>query len=329
MASIQLNALLFEKCEDERIEIARRACEKLTIENLTDAERLAAEAVVRQLAEDSIERVRQALSHAVKHAKFLARDIAFTIAHDIDSVACPFLEVTEVFTDDEWRELVLTITRGALIAVARRHSMSEGLALAISEVGDSIAAEALIDNRSAPMTTPVCLSLIEHFESTTWVLDKLAEHPDLGADIAVKLINKVSDAAFKKLSALHNLDNHIAPIIVEAENLSIIRLVHETSESLYPDIVRSLQKNGKLTCYFYTLALSKGPIAFFEAILSTLSGVRIEKVRSIVRKEKVESLTKLLLKIRIPSREHGQFLKMIQKARQNMNAPVNLDISLP
>ena len=132
--------------------------------------------LARALIDDAIESVRSELSKAIAHAKHLPRDLALKLAHDVDAVACPFLEATEVFS---WQQLVLTISRGAQNAMARRSSMSEEIAGLLAEVGESMVAETLIENPSAPMTKPVCFTLMDRFASEIWVLDKLAHRDDL------------------------------------------------------------------------------------------------------------------------------------------------------
>ncbi len=230
MSDAEFHELLEGKGESARIQIARRVGDRLMLEDLPDAECRAAEALARGLLDDAIERVRQELSKAVRHARFLPRDIALKIAHDVDSVACPFLEVTEVFSDAEWQRLVLTISRGARIAVAWRTSMTEGLALALAELGDSLVAESLVANTDAPATVTVCDALIERFETSTWVLDKLAERDGLNEAIAVKLYAKISAAARQKLSETYGLADYTEPIGFDAEFAAILQLVRDTPE---------------------------------------------------------------------------------------------------
>ena len=82
-----------------RRRIARRVGEQLSLENLPDAERLAGEALARELVADMVALVRIEFAKAVRNAKYLPKDIALKIAHDVGSVACPFLEITEVFSE--------------------------------------------------------------------------------------------------------------------------------------------------------------------------------------------------------------------------------------
>ncbi len=312
--------ILDRKDEKARMQIARRVGGRIALGHLPDAERLAAEALARDLVNDAIECVRQELSKAVRHAKYLPRDIALKIAHDIDSVACPFLEVTEVFSDAEWQQLVLTISRGARIAVARRTSMTEGLALALAELGDSMVAERLVENPAAPMTSTVCDALIGRFETSTWVLDKLAEREGLVEEIAVKLYAKISAAAREKLSQKYGLPDYTEPIGVEAEFGAILQLVRDTPEPKLPILAGRLRDEGNLTHSLLLMALRKGLIAFFEVAVSHLSGVALTKVQSVVRHGGLGPVTVLFGQAGIRRTVHEDYWEALQHARAKYHA---------
>ncbi len=317
-----LHNLLEGKDDNARMQIARRVGSRIALGHLPDAERLAAEALARDLVNDAIECVRQGLSSAVRHAKYLPRDIALKIAHDIDSVACPFLEVTEVFSDAEWQQLVLTISRGARIAVARRTSMTDGLALALAELGDSMVAESLVENPAAPVTSTVCDALIERFETSTWVLDKLAEREGLVEAIAIKLYAKISGAAREKLSQSYGLPDYTELIGAEAESTAILRLVRNTPESRLPILAGNLREERNLTNSLLLMALRKGLIAFFEVAVSHLSGVPLTKVRNAVWHGGLDPVTELFGQAGIHRAVHEEYWEALQHARRKHHASV-------
>ena len=310
-----LRSLLDDKDEDARVQIAHRIGEHLSTEELAVAERLAAEALARDLVRDAIERVRRELSLAVRHAKYLPRDIALKIAHDVDSVACPFLEVTDVFSEGDWQQLVLTISRGARIAAARRTSMTEGLALALAELGDSVVAETLIANAAAPMTPAVGHVLIDRFQTSAWVLDKLAERDGLIVEIAAKLYPKVSAAAREKLSSSYHLADYTDPIGVEAETAALLRLIREAPESRLMAVVESLRREKRLTHVLLLMALRDGLLRFFEVAVSALSNSRLEQVARVVLRGGAAPMTQLLARCHIPQALHGDFWDALQLAR--------------
>lgn len=317
---IQTSDFLEGEGEDTRLRIARRVGETLSADDLTPAERLAAEALARDLVCDVIESVRRELSKAIRHAKYLPREIALKIAHDVDSVACPFLEVTEVFSESDWQQLVLTISRGARVAVARRRSMSEGLALALAETGDTLVTETLVENLDAPMTSPVCHSLIERSTGSVWLMDKLAERDGLKEEIVTKLCSVVSAAAREKLSRTYDLTDFTDPIGVEAEFASLSQLVRETSGPRLASLAERLRRDGMLTPIFLLQVIRQGSIEFFEVAMSVLSSIRVELVQSTVRHGERAPMGEILRRSGVPTTLQKDFWVAIEDARQKLQA---------
>jgi len=320
----QLPSLLEGKSEASRLRIASEVGERLSMDDLPLADRLAAEALARSLVADAIEGVRRALSLALRNARHLPREVALRIAHDVDSVACPFLEVTEVFSESDWQQLVLTISRGARIAAASRTSMGEALALALSEVGDSVVAETLVGNPAAPMTPRVCHCLIDRFAGATWILDRLAERDRLDPAVAVKLCVKVSAAAREKLRSCYDLADFTDPIAIEAEHAALVRLIREAPDARLPTIAASLDREGRLDHGFLLRALREGLLGFFGAALSVLTKVRPESVRGTIRHGGTAPVIQLLREARIPGPVHDDFWDALQAARSNLEPPERL-----
>ncbi|MGI9414880.1 MAG: DUF2336 domain-containing protein [Hyphomicrobiales bacterium] len=315
MTGDNLVDLLVGKGDDARVEIARRVGHCLSVDDLPLAERRAAEALAGHLVRDAAERVRCELSHAVRQAPYLSREVALTLAHDIDAVACPFLAVTEVFSESEWHNLVLTVSRGARIAAAGRTSMSEGLAVALAETGDTAVAQALIENAAAPMTQPVCDPLMERYESAPWILDKLAERDDLMAEAAAQLITRVSTAAREKLAAAYDLPNRAASITADAESGALLQLIREVPASRVLSFAQQVQREGRLNYPLLVMALRDGSLGFFEIGLSLVSGTRVETIRAAIHHGSDGALTAMLSRAGIPRGHYADIWELLQWLR--------------
>ena len=325
MLDADLEKVLGGKDEATRSEIAHRVGQCLSTDDLSDVERRAAEALARELARDAIERVRCELSKAVRHSNFLPRDIALKIAHDVDSVACPFLEVTDVFSESDWQQLILTISRSSLVAVAGRSLMTEGLALALTNLGDSVVAESLIGNPAAPMTGPVCHTFMDRFSSETWILDKLAHRDDLIVEIVFKLTEKVSAAAREKLLRSYKMPDYTEQIVAEANSATILRLIREVPELHLPILVESLKQENKLTHLLLLAAARENLLAFFGAALSALAAVRSEQVRSVILHSGTKAVIKLFQQAHIPAAMYDDFWEALEVARSQRDEPAGQD----
>ena len=315
MDSTEVSSLVGDKDDDARVHIAERVGECLSSDDLVEADRRAAEMLARELVRDAILRVRRSLAMAVRHAKHLPRDIALSIAHDVDSVACPFLAVTDVFSDEDWMQLLLTISRGARAAVAKRSPMREAIAQGLSGIGDAMVVDNLIGNPDAPMTKPVCETLLDRFETEVEVLDKLAVRDDLVADIVVKLTARVSEAAREKLHRTYSIPGTLDPVVEEAAVGAIIELLKETAEEDLMIVVQTLKADNKLTPTVLLRALEAGHQNFLEIGLEVLSGRTADHVRSVVRRADEGAVAQLLGRAEIPTSMHSDFWDSINAQR--------------
>ena len=302
--------------EDARMQVAQRVGSCLSEDTVSAADRMAAELLAQELAKDAIERVRCALSNAIRHARHLPRDLARMLAHDVDSVCCPFLEVTDVFSDADWQSLILTISRSARVAVAKRGSISESLALALAEMGDSVVAETLVDNPAAPMGAVVCDVLIDRFPSEIWVLDKMAQRDDLFGDIVAKLTTRVSAAAREKLAATYQVDDFTAPVAAEAETVAVLQAVKTLSTKDMIAAAETLHAEKRLTPYLLLTALCDGETAFLEVALSVISSRSLAHVRSVLGRADETTVRGLFGKAGVPESMRDDFWTEIEAMRQ-------------
>lgn len=307
--------LVISQGEEARAQIAERTGSSLAHDDISEADRRAAELIARVLAEDAIERVRVELSKAIRHAEHLPRDLALKLAHDVDCVACPFLEVTEVFSEGDWQQLILTISRNARVAVARRSSITESIAESLAELGDSVVAETLVENPRAPMTAPVCHTLMDRFGSELWVLEKLAARDDLMTEIAVNLISRVSDSMREKLADTYRLRDFTEPLAAEAEVAAMLKTVKRASAEDLIEVVEALRAVGKLTPLLLQAALRERRLDFIEAALSVTASRSLEHVRSVIHRANLDAVAQLLKRARIPDVMHADFWNEIEAVR--------------
>lgn len=308
---------LDDKEDGARRRIARRVGERLSLENLPDAERLAGEALARELVSDAIEHVRIEFAKAVRHARYLPTDIALKIAYDVNPVAIPFLEVTEVFTEAEWQHLVRTISLTARITVARRKSLSEGVAITLAEIGNAVVVEALIENPDAPLTEQVCYLIVERFANETAVLDKLAERDSLGAEIAMELVEKVSAAVREKLARKYDLGDNAPQLGVETQTASILSMIGKTPKDNLLAVVQSVHKSGRLTPDLLLRALRETLLAFFEIAISFMADSLPGEGEDIILPDDEEPVVQLFRAAGIPEAKHKEMWEALEEARAN------------
>jgi len=313
--TISADSLLTHHDEATRLAIAQRVGQRLGDAQVSEADRQAAEQLVAALARDAIDRVREALAVSVRNAEHLPRPVALRIAHDIDSVACPFLEFTKVFSDSDWEQLVLTLSRSSLVAVARRTPMTEQLAASLATVGDAEVATTLARNKAAPMTPPVCLPLIERFEPFSDVLEVLAERDDLVEEMAVRLTTMVSEAARQKMKRLYDLPEHTVLLGAEAEANALVALVRKAQPDRMEALVRSMRKAGKLSDFFLLRAARERLSVFLPAAIAERTRRPVAAVAKILSRGSSMEVAGLLREAKVNQAIYEEFWLALSAGR--------------
>lgn len=308
-------SLLTHHDETTRLAIAQRVGQRLSDDSVTEADRRAAEELAAALARDALDRVREALAVSVRNADHLPRAVALRIAHDIDSVACPFLEFTQVFSESDWEQLVLTLSRSSLVAVARRSSMTEQLAASLATVGDAEVATTLVRNKAAPMTPPVCLPLLDRFEPLSDVLEVMAERDDLVEDVALRLTTMVSEVARAKMRRLYDIPEQTVLLSAEAEAGSLVALVRKTKPDRMEALVRSMRKAGKLSDIFLLRAARERLSDFLPAAIAERTGRPVEAVAKILSRGSSKEVASLLREARVTPSIYEEFWHALSASR--------------
>src|SRR5690606_12535501 len=83
--------------DDDRAAAAHKLCRSMDRDDLTEADRAAAQKILRVLAEDAAELVRRALVVTLKASDLVPRDVARRLAADIDSIALPLIGACPAF----------------------------------------------------------------------------------------------------------------------------------------------------------------------------------------------------------------------------------------
>lgn len=262
----------------------------------------AAEHLALALAEDAVEAVRLALVEGVKRSRFLPKHIAKKIAHDVDSVSMQFLEVTEVFTDDELAALAITISEIARSAVARRSNVSADLANQLASVGGRETLIALLHNSGADITPQGFRRMCERSVSNGAVLEEMAARGALPLDVVEHLIIRVSRAASRRLAKDYGMQDFTEPVVAEARTKAILDNVAKAPPAALEQFVRELDQRKELCPYLILDALDRGHVAFFERAMAVRAGIPVSNVQKLMRYGGAEATAKLSHKAKIPAR---------------------------
>lgn len=303
----QVLGMLRDKSDDARRVVAADVGARLESAR-AEHERRAAEELARVLAEDAIEAVRVALAVSVRQCRYLPRDVALRLAHDVEAVAAPFLEVTEVFSEADLQQLALTVLEGAQAAIARRRDLPESVSHTLAEIGAARTIESLLANPSAQLGDAALSAVIFRFEhGQPWVLEKLADRPALPARIAARLIGRVSEAASRKLAERYQLPDYTEPLVAQARTAAVLKVAEAQPRRALAEMLQDMHKRGELSPFVVLRALRQGHYDFVEIGLALRAQILPDSARKLMSGGGFAA-RRLCYKAGIPEALHKDFL---------------------
>jgi len=260
---------------EERALAAHRLCRHIDRSDLTDEERIEAQAILRLMSQDAAEQVRRALAITLKASPLIPRDIANRLARDLESIAVPVLNFSPAFSDDDLAEIVRLGGPVRQCAIARRPVISEKVTCIIAEHGVADAVRTACENKGAVFSERGLATAIERFEAAESVLAAIALRNALPVSITERLISLVSDELREELIARQSVSPPTAiAIALGAHERASLDLVEQAARAAdLPAFVAHLRRGQRLTASLMLRALAHGHIAFFEWGLAELSGV--------------------------------------------------------
>jgi uncharacterized protein (DUF2336 family) len=260
---------------DARALVAQSLCRAAERAVLTDADRAAAEEVIRILAADTAERVRRALALTLKASPLIPRDVALKLARDVESVALPVISGSPAFTDDDLIEIVKTGRGERQTAVASRTSLSPRVTGIVAVFGTEAAVAVACANDNAVFSEIGLQRALDRFPRSEAVTTAIAYRATLPVAVAERLVDLVGEAVRKHLLDRHALKLETALRLTAAARERVtVDLVDQAGASAdLPGFAAHLHRSGRLNASLLLRALAHGQMSFFEHALAELAAV--------------------------------------------------------
>ena len=259
----------------DRAASALKLCQAIETQPLDEQERETAAEILRIMAADAAERVRQALAETLRDSPLVPRDVALRLARDVEAVALPILNFSPAFTDADLAQIVQLGGPVRQLAIARRPVLSQTVTDAIAEHGCERAVTAACANDNADFAETALEKVIKRFETHEAVLAAIAYRSVLPMAVTEKLVNLVGDKLRDHLMAHHEVSAELAIEIATAstERATVDLVVQVARTSDVKAFVTHLTAANRLTPSLLLRALAHGHIGFFEWGVAELSGV--------------------------------------------------------
>jgi uncharacterized protein (DUF2336 family) len=293
--------LLAEPSPDMRAEIARKVSATLIAPDIPPDEIALAQDIVRILARDVQERVRAAVAANLRHARALPRDVALTLAHDVDTVALPILSDSIVLTEDDLRQIIRLGSTTKQKAIAGRGDLTEAVSHALITEANAPAVMALMANRTAQVAEHSLDHAVTRFAEDDQVKRAMVNRHALPLSVSERLVHMVSHELQVRLVRRHALPPAIAAdIVLNAREQEMIRLSMGASDVALRRMVAQMHQNGRLTPGLILRALCTGDIAFFEASMAVRGNVPISNAQVLIHDRSRRGLAALYAKAGMP-----------------------------
>jgi uncharacterized protein (DUF2336 family) len=277
--------LLEDKGPATLVEITGKIAGAYSGQALKNNEAMAAEQIFRLLMRETELRVRVSLAEQIKNSQTIPHDIVMALARDVEAVALPILQHSEVLSDADLIELVNSTPQASRhLAVSRREHVSDHLSDTLIAKGNEEVTSSLVHNSGAEISESGLKTIVEQHTENKTLMNALIQRQQLPATVAEKLITVVSSSLASTLKEKYHLPaeeiEHEVEKTRESETLGLIRITSDQQE--IDRLVNQLIAFDRLSPSIILSALCQGNFCFFETSLARLSHINVSNARALI-----------------------------------------------
>ena len=270
--------------------------------------------VLEILVRDQIAKVRQIIAETLKDVIDAPPEIIQILARDCEiAVAGPVLQFSPLLSDTDLIEIIGSGSAvGAAEAVARRRSVGDRVAEAVSGSGDIAAITALLDNPSAQIREETLDRLIDRAPEVQEWHRPLVKRPQLSGGAVRKLARFVAANLLDMLKSRRDLDpettREVAAIVMRrladegGAATGSKPASKETPTDQLLERARRLKAAGALDDDALAAALQRGDRGFARAALAALADLPLEAVDKVLASRSAKGIVALAWKAKLEMR---------------------------
>lgn len=285
LSASDVEMLLRDDSADTRVKVLEKVSSEYNSETLRPSEAVVAEQIFRLMMKDVEVRVREVLARNVKGNPSIPRDIILHLAKDIETVAMPVLEASEVLSDADLIQIVESSREvGKLVAISKRPRVSSRVSDSLVETHYPQVVKSLLSNKGAQISEESYTQIIEEFSNDSAITEAMVKRAKLPVRVVEKLIQHVSVSLAQELQNKYHIG--AASIQAEAketrEEATLSMLSADMPQSSLDELAMQMLANGRLTPSIILTALCRGHLGFFETALSKLARIPVVNVRKLL-----------------------------------------------
>jgi uncharacterized protein (DUF2336 family) len=279
-----IQQLLQNPSEEARANIATKLGGQVDKGVLSSRERDIAHAIMRTMMRDAAVRVREALSKSLAHSDEIPHDVALTLAEDIDDVALPMLEASNVLTDEDLISIIRSSGPSKQVAIANRENVTASVSSQLVETNNTDVVRALVSNESAQIADDTLEKIVDRHGDDETIQAPMVNRPRLPVTVAERLVTMVSDQLKARLVEQHHVSPRIAGDLTTAtrERATIDLLAGDHNAEDMAELIQHLKESGRLSASVVLRAACTGDMEFVEEAFACLAEVPVSKARVLI-----------------------------------------------
>lgn len=246
--------------------------------------------------------VRLILAERMAGADWAPPALIHMLALDEIEIARPVIAASPLLKDADLLRILVEATLEHQIAVARRPHLSEAVADAIVERGESVTMTALAANRTAHIGEAAMRKLVEQSRRTAGLRAPLCRHPRLDEALAQQLYQWVGQTLRQSIGERFRIDDRLLDQAVRGAADAAARgaawravpVAHKAAErerqEMERKLVDKLRAAGQLRPGLLVRALREQRLGLFETALAALGDFSPAQVRAAMRSITAEPL---------------------------------------
>ena len=277
--------LMADSSADTRAITATKVARQFTDGTLSQAELEIASEILRRLVQDAAVRVRKALSEHLKECPTVPYDVALSLARDVEAVALPMLEFSEVLTDQDLIDIVRSSGQAQQETIARRRTVSTEVSDALAETKNEEVVANLVGNVDAEISEGALNKILDAFPKSDTVHGLMVARSRLPVALTERLVGMVSYRLRQHLVAQQDVRAQTVTNIIQQsrERATLDLLLTDADSEELVRMVERLYGNGRLQPSLLLRALCAGGFEFFEAAIAMLARVPPVSAQALVR----------------------------------------------
>ena len=297
-----VNDLSRDPSDAARIGTAAKLAQQFNTSAFAPAEIKLAEEIFRIMVKDAEVRVREALAVNLKSNPNVPRDIAVTLARDVESVALPMLKFSDVLTAEDLVAIVNSQSSFTKMeAIAGRQAVDETVSAALVDRGSERVVATLLNNEGARLSEPSLHRAVDRFGDSETIQEPLVNRAYLPATVTERLITHVADHLRAHLLAKHRVSAEVAmDIILHTRERATVGMAMGLIDEGLAALVRQIKDNGRLTASLVLRAICMGNLGFFEHALASLAVIPVRNARMLIHEVSGAGLRALWAKGHLP-----------------------------